>query len=418
MTRNISKILIGRTRRYLADFLPMMDAWRQKFFPILFKGMLQAGGLLVTEIARRVREGDEAIDTVWQRVRRHLGSREWSKSWGDVQAKFARKNATGLHEMSPIAVDFSDLSKPYARDMEFLAPVRDADLSSRLGMTIVNPGYTIFESYAALGENGDPLPLVCFPFSVEDPAFRGQNCAMKIGMDRLAVALDGMGLVIVDRGFDSDFFYNTMQELKMRFLCRLLGNRTVLDEDRRSLGLVEAVADRMPATHEAPVRIWHDHQWQRRDFRLAWRRVTLPDTEQTYTLLVVTRADNPDSRIMLLTNTPVLSVIDAARLVRLYFLRWRAEDAIRVLKSKLGIETVRVADFDSISRLVELCFWVMALLTLVTTELDDAQRNAIDREIAAIPTPILLFHYRVTEALRKCLLNHDPDFLSPRRKTG
>jgi hypothetical protein len=418
MTRNISRILIGRTRRYLAAFLPMMDAWRQKFFPVLIKGMMQAGGLRVTEIARRIRVGPEDIATVWQRVRRHVGSREWSKSWGDMQAQFARRNAKGLLEMSPVPVDFSDLSKPYARDMEFLELVRDADLSSRLGMTIVNPGYTIFESYAALGENGDPLPLVCFPFSVEDPAFLGQNYAMKIGMERLAVALNGMGIAIVDRGFDSDFFFNLMQELKMRFLCRLIGNRTVLDEDRTSLGLAEAVADRMPPTHEVPLRCWIDHAWERRDFRLAWRRITLPDTDQVYTLLVATRADNPDSRIMLISNTPVLSVVDAARLLRLYFLRWRAEDAIRALKSDLGIETVRVADFMSISRLVELAFWVMSLLTLVTVELDDGQREAVNQEIAAIPTPILLFHYRVSKLLRKCLLKHDPGFLSPRRATG
>jgi hypothetical protein len=418
MRQNISKILIDRTRRYLSDFLPLMDAWRQRYFPVLFKGMIQAGGLLVTEIARRVRQGDEPIDTVWQRVRRHVGSREWSKTWGDVQAKFARKNATGLHEMSPVVVDFSDLSKPHAREMEFLAPVRDADLSSRLGMTIVNPGYTIFESYVPLGENGDPLPLVCFPFSVEDPAFRGQNFAMKIGMTRLAAALDGKGIVIVDRGFDSDFFFNLMQELKMRFLCRLLGNRTLLDEDRRTLGLAEAVAARMRPTHSAPFRIWKDHEWQERTFRLAWRTVTVPDTQETCTLLVATRADNPESCILLLTNTPVLSVVDAVRLLRLYFQRWRAEDAIRVLKSQLGIETVRVADFDSISRLVELAFWVMSLLTLVTKELDDWQRAAIDHEIAAIPTPVLLFHYRVVRALRKCLLKHGPDFLSPRRAAG
>lgn len=418
MNRNISRILIGRTRRYLADFLPLMDVWRQKFFPVLFKGMIEAGGLLVTEIARRVREGDEPIDTVWQRVRRHVGSREWAKSWSDVQAKFARKNATGLHEMSPVVVDFSDLSKPYAREMEYLAPVRDADLSSRLGMTIVNPGYTIFESYSALGENGDPLPLVCFPFSVEDPAFRGQNFAMKVGMERLKTALDGMGIVIVDRGFDSDFFFNLMQDLKMRFLCRLIGNRTLLDEDRTTLGLAEAVAARMRPTHEAPFRIWKDHHWEERKFGLAWRKVTVPDTQEICTLLVATRADNPDSSILLLTNTPVLSVVDAVRLLRLYFLRWRAEDAIRVLKSELGIETVRVADFDSISRLVELCFWVMSLLTLVTTELDDEQRDAVDSAIAAIPTPILLFHYRVTAALRKCLVKHGPEYLSPRRESG
>jgi hypothetical protein len=51
-----------------------MDAWRQRYFPVLFKGMIQAGGLLVTEIARRVSgctefDGREIslFDGVWKR---------------------------------------------------------------------------------------------------------------------------------------------------------------------------------------------------------------------------------------------------------------------------------------------------------------------------------------------------------------
>lgn len=418
MNGNISKILIGKSRRFLAGFLPLMDAWRREFFPVLFKGMIQSGGLLVTEISRRVRDAGEDLAAVWQRVRRHVGSREWGKTWGNVQAEFARRHAERMHEMTPVVLDFSDLSKPYARKMEFLAPVRDADQSSLRGYPVVNPGYWLFETYVPMGPNGDPLPLVCFPFSLEDPGMGSQNHALQLGVDRLAAALAGMGIVIVDRGFDSDFFFKLMEERKMRFLCRLVGNRTLLDPDRASLGLADDVEARMPATHKAPFRIWRDHRWQTRQYLLKWRTVTLPDTTEPCSFVVAARADNPESRIMLLTNSPVRSVVDVVRLVRHYLLRWRAEDAMRLLKKDLGIETVRLADFNSVRRLVELAFWVLALITLVTADLTDRQRADLNRFVAAVPTPILLFHYRVTAALRLILMKYAGDYLSPRRPGG
>jgi hypothetical protein len=303
--------------------------------------------------------------------------------------------------------------------MEFLATVRDADESSLRGSLILNPGYWLFESYIPLGAEGDPLPVVCFPFRVEDPKIGSQNRALDVGFERLRQVLEGMGILVFDRGFDSDTVFGLLEAKKLRFLGRLVGNRTLLDEERSSLGLAEAVAERTPLTHEADFRVWKKHRWHRCRLSLGWRTVRLPDTQELYTLIVVGRPGKEDIGLMLLTNVPVTSLLDVLKLVRRYFLRWRAEDAIRILKRELGLETVRVFDFDSIRRLIEFAFWILALVTLVTVSLNEDQKKRVTRISAAWPTPVLLLHYRIFALLRMILARHGPDFLmAGRPKSG
>jgi hypothetical protein len=360
-----------------------------------------------------LREPDEALEAVWQRIRRPIASEEWEKFEEEVREKFAKEQVRGINAWTPIVVDLSDLSKPYAEKMEYLATVRDADESSLRGGLILNPGYWLFESYVALGEEGDPLPIACFPFSVEDPRIGSQNRAVDQGLERLRRVLDGAGIVILDRGFDSDTVFGLLEEKRLRFLCRLVGNRTLLDSDGTSLGLAHTVTDRMLLTHEADFRFWKKHRWEGGRLSFGWRTVRLPDTHESYSLLVVRWPGQEEGGLMLLTNVPISSVTDAIKLIRRYFLRWRAEDAIRMLKRELGIETVRVFDFASICRLVEFSFWILALMTRISVALNDDQKAWITRFVGAWPTPVLLFHYRLWALLRMILDRHSPGFLAP-----
>ena len=77
-----------------------------------------------------------------------------------------------------------------------------------------------------------------------------------------------------------------------------------------------------------------------------------------------------------------------------------------MLKMQLGLETARVLDFDSIRRLIEFGFWILALITLVTLELTSDQRKRITRASGPWPTPILLFHSRVLAVLQRVLSAH------------
>jgi hypothetical protein len=371
----------------------------------------------VTEIARCLREDGENLEAVWQRIRRNVGSHEWEKFGDELRAAFALDRAAGLNPWSPVVVDLSDLSKPYAKQMEYLACVRDADQSSLRGAPMLNPGYWIFESYVAVGEAGDPLPVTCFPFSVQDPEVGSQNRAMLSGLDILKVALSGMGILLLDRGFDSDEMYKAFEERNLRFICRLVGNRTVLDADQQHLGLAEDVASRTELKFTHGFRVWRKHKWDIQNVRFGWRQVRLPDTGQLYTMVITSDPDDPEAevRMMLLTNAPITNIADAMRVIRLYWMRWRAEDAMRFLKSKLGIETVRVMDFASIRRLVELTFWVIALISLVTIGLTDEQRHRITKAVAAWPTPVLLFHYRVMALLQQLLRRQPTSSLGSRR---
>lgn len=407
----IFKLLIGRSRKFLAPYLRLMDAWRQEFVPQLFKGMIQARGLVVTEISRALKQPDEALDAVWQRIRRHVRSEEWKKFDADVRLRFAQDRAEGIGEHTPVAVDLSDLSKPYATQLQYLAIVRDGSESSLRGGTVLNPGYWLFQSYLALGPEGQPVPVVCFPFSVEDPRVGSQNRAVEEGFQQLAQALKGKGVWYLDRGFDAERVFEALEVLRVRFVCRLIGTRTLVDPDGESLGRAHDVASRMRLTHEVKLPAWKNHKRRKDTLGVAWRTVRIPGTSEAYTFIRISGLDSDEVGMMLLTNVPIRGWADVVRVVRDYSRRWRAEDAIRLLKQELGIEKVRVFDFESIRRLVEFSFWILALISLISLDLSPRQRERVTDAAAAWATPILLYHYRILAALRCCLARHGPDFL-------
>ena len=69
---------------------------------------------------------------------------------------------------TPIILDLSDLAKPLAKKMDYLATVRDGNTGE-----LVN-GYWLLEMYASLSRK-NPVPIVLEPFSHEEPYSPGQN---------------------------------------------------------------------------------------------------------------------------------------------------------------------------------------------------------------------------------------------------
>ena len=110
---NISKILIGKSRQFLAPYLDRVDGWRRRFLPELFKGMIEAGSLVLSQIARKARPASsEAMQTTWQSLRCNLGSSLWEKFEEKLHAQFAQDRAADADDWTPVPVDLSDLSKP------------------------------------------------------------------------------------------------------------------------------------------------------------------------------------------------------------------------------------------------------------------------------------------------------------------
>ncbi len=73
-----------------------------------------------------------------------------------------------LQDDTPIILDLSDLAKPLAMKLDYLATVRDGSTGE-----LVN-GYWLLEMYASLSRK-NPVPVLLEPFSHEEPYSPGQN---------------------------------------------------------------------------------------------------------------------------------------------------------------------------------------------------------------------------------------------------
>ena len=258
---------------------------------------------------------------------------------------------------TPIILDLSDIAKPLARKMDYLATVRDGSSGQ-----LVN-GYWLVELYASLSRK-NPVPMVLEPFSHEEPCSAGQNPVVFNAVHKAFELTDNRGVLVTDRGFDSRVMFDDWLDNKYRFVTRLVGNRhlTPVYEDSEQPPIrADQLAEQIPTPHRFDKIVKRRGKATIRISQIGWTKVRLPGRAEDLTLVVSRLAGN-DTPMMLLTNVPVENAADAKRIMRFYIRRWECEEGIRFLKSQVNLEKVRTFSWTAICRLVLLAVLVMIYL--------------------------------------------------------
>jgi len=98
-----------------------------------------------------------------------------------------------VRDDTAIILDMSDLAKPLAKTMDYLATVRDSSTGQ-----LVN-GYCLVELYASVCQK-NPIPILLEPFSHEQPFCPGQNPVLIAAVRQVFQCSAGRGVLVVDRG--------------------------------------------------------------------------------------------------------------------------------------------------------------------------------------------------------------------------
>jgi len=265
-----------------------------------------------------------------------------------------------------IILDLSDMAKPKAVKMDYLATVRDGSTGE-----LVN-GYWLLEMYASLSRH-NPVPILLEPFSHEEPYSPGQNPVVLKAVHQIFELTGGRGVLVVDCGFDAWVMFEDWLDNKYRFVARLVGKRHLLRPcggcEQANSGQWIAIqarqlAEQTPTPHRFYKLVKRKGKPTLRITQIGWVKVRLPGREENMTM-VVSRLAGCDTPLMLLTNLPVESVDDAKRILRYYLRRWECEEAIRFLKSQVNLEKIRTLRWSAIRRLVLLAVLVMMYLSRI-----------------------------------------------------
>ena len=172
----------------------------------------------------------------------------------------------------------------------------------------------------------------------------------------------------MDRGGDRINLFAPLLDRKLRFLFRLVGNRSLIQAGQTMLA--EQVALGCPLWHSKPIVRIEDGEEKVHVLRFGFRRVRLPGREETLCLLVLHGfGAHP---LMLLTNEPLNRSFKCLwRMVRAYLKRWSIEETIRYAKTCYDLENVRVLNYRGLQNLMPL---VLAAMYFAACVLDHDQR--------------------------------------------
>jgi hypothetical protein len=314
----------------------------RRFVAEALYGIAARQSVRLTEIGRALEE-PIALAKTETRLSRNLGRPELG---GHVGRAILREGARQVGERTLLILDVSDITKPYAEKMEYLAKVRDGSSGA------IADGYWLCQVIAVENEDTAIVPLVSKLYSQSAPDFVSENAELKAAMAAVSKACAGRGVWVIDRGGDRGDLYADLLAAGRSFVIRQQGNRH-LSWGLRTVETARLAAD-CPLTHAT--RIVRQGSGEEISCQLDYgcRPVRLPEHPDKALWLVVVRGLG-EAPLMLLTDLPMRRNRKVLWwVVSAYLTRWRIEEAIRFVKQSYDLEDIRVLTYRRLRNLAVL----------------------------------------------------------------
>ena len=376
-------LIIGKTRALLNEFLAPMQAQvdkpRQRFLQQAVRGILLSGTLVVMELCRWIK--DECSDRFYQdkRLLNHLTSPRGDLS--EAVRAYRQSVARLIAPDTPLIIDLTDLAKPRARKMKYLALVRDGSEDKLV------KGYWCIEVYASL-RHKRVLPLALDVYSIEDPAVGSQNLQIERVVQAVHRDLHGQGIWVADCGFDGLEAYETWFSLPAHFVVRQRGDRFIVTP--------QGVTQRLDEYVE-----WlHQHRcWRAGSQEIVFSAVHLPGRAESLHLVASWRPGR-DKPLIVLTTLVVATLDQARQVLGHYRQRWVCEEAVQFLKMRVGFERFRVRRYEALQRLAILAMFAMGFLTWILLRSRDLTRRLFS-QTSRFRRHVQFVYYRLLDGLQE-----------------
>jgi len=337
------------THKISGDYKKPVRKWMIQ----MLYGIQASKDVKLSNIARSLNEEIALIKTE-NRLSRNLGRMDLTES---INGKLIAEGGKRIQEESVIALDVSDLDKPYAERMEYLAWVRDGSKGEAK-----SKGYWLIDVLGADVEGEDLIPLYGELYSQEADDFKSENCQILNAIDRVMGGMGLKGIWAVDRGGDRSRLFKGFFERKLRFVVRLVGDRDLILKDGQKKNALK-IAWGCHCPHQRELTIRKDGEIKKKTISVGQMKVKLPFSEKPLVLVVVKGFG--EKPMMLLTNVVIKSQ-GGMRILEIYLTRWKCEESYRFIKQAYNLEDVRVLSYIALRNMMVL---VQAVFYFVSAEL-------------------------------------------------
>lgn len=343
MLHQIGRKIREQIHQFSGEVCTKLGKVSTRFVEEMIYGMCASGSVLLSQVARTLEEPIE-LHATHKRLSANLDKEKLEETLSEaVLAQGAKR----IKEDTLLIVDPSDITKKYAKKMEYLAEVRDAS-EKKLG-----DGYWLCEVVGCETGEHDITPLAQILWSQESPDFVSENTQVLSLVDRVLSATDHRGILVYDRGGDRRAFLTpwTADE-RIRYMVRQRGDRHLLYKGKPKSGVELAEICKTP--YAETIVKEKDGEEKAYFIHFGFVPVRLPECPGRPLSLVVVKGFGKEP-MMLLTTEPMRrsrKVLWWA--VSAYLTRWRVEDTIRFIKQSYELENVRVLTYRRLKNLVTL----------------------------------------------------------------
>ena len=360
----------------------------KKFMADMTYGMLASGSCLLTDVVDQLHENTKKVNSV-ERLTRHLNKgilNNAQQSYLSLIRKWAPKNPI-------IHIDDSDVTKPDGYKFEALGIVRDGSESTS-AKSVYKKGYHVTEA-TVLTANNHPVSLFSEIHSSKEKSFTSINDITSSAIQR-GVALFGNATFVMDRGYDDNKMFLSLDELKQDYVIRIKTNRKLLLHNRWM------TASELCNRRKGKVKMSLFYKGKNHDAYLSHVKVQITASRKdVYLVLVYGITEHP---MMLVTNKVIRSKEDVISVAMTYFSRWRIEEYFRCKKQMFQFENFRVRKLTAINALnfyITLC---MAFLTHMSIKSEtNALKVSIIQKADPIKEKVQFCYYRLAKGIRGIL---------------
>lgn len=302
-------------------------------------GILCKQSVRVAEVARALNERIRLIKTE-NRLCRQLGRRDLGER---ITENVIEQGAFHVKEDTLLIIDTSDVTKKYAKKMEYLAEVRDGSAKT------IGHGYWTVRVVGAELETVKIIPLYERLYSQDAPDFESENREILKAVDGVRRRVERRGIWVMDRGGDRRKLFVPFLDRKMDFIVRLQGDRYLVYRGRNVLA--ENLAVSCPMLYRERVVKEETSGEKVYNIEVGFRRVRLPGRPEPLALVVVTGLGSEP--LMLLTTLKVVKSRRSLLFVALSYLRrWQIEETIRFAKQAFRVEDIRLRRYDRLQNMI------------------------------------------------------------------
>jgi len=339
--RQIATKLRDQIHHFSGIFYPHFSKPRSKFIEQMIYGIQAGRDVKLSSIGRSLGE-DILLKKTEERLSHHLAIKGLGQTINEV---IGTDGARKVHKDTLIVIDPTDIRKPYARSMPYLAHVHDGSTGE------IAKGYWACTAIACEPDKRRVIPLHGRLWSADAPDFTSENTQLLAVVDTIKEATHGRGIYVWDRGGDRGELMNPLLNKKLRFIIRLKVNRHLVFRGQKRKVL--ELAKRCPIVYAET--IVKEVQGEEKTYHIEYgfRCVKLPGRNDPLYLVVIKGLGG--TPMMLLTNVTAKKNRNKLWfIVRSYLSRWLVEETIRFIKQSYHLEDIRVLNYERLKNLVAL----------------------------------------------------------------